>query len=488
MRPTITLKITNVNNSAYPTIILRKFFNMVFAEPDGKTVNIYTATVFGGAAKRVADKEGKKQSIPEPKNDKSSQCILKFSYEKEKCIEKISFADLSKQYIAQTDQIKKVWKNVTNLSTQEDIKNALIGCYPELYKPDSDINLPDKTTLGSVIKIDNGTDGPRSHACIAAVGKCVVEKGNESAYTLCMPTDSTIGIEAINWIKTTIKFKNSILEDNQKVEFVVQLDNQSEYYTPDFTWYFAPPTSYIVDAESAMLKIGSQNEEPNKVTRVADATTVLFNEWVTKEYITERKKSRVSFGDITAKDPYNFSGKKIHVILSFINPGKHGNLQFFIGLIVAFLLSFCSDKTRLNDFLELCKNNICTTENCTSLWGSSPCGCSSFCNFIGIIFPFLIICAFFAICFSRKQCIPNATKLEGLLRGLKVIGLIATFVLIAYIYVGWLVLPKIMAKVITSCYWNQFVITALLLASLVCNSVYTLYCWIYKKKNIVDFF
>lgn len=488
MRPTIILKITNVNNSAYPTIILRKFFNMVFVEPDGKTINIYTATVFGGAAKRVADSNGNKKSDPEPKNDKGSQCILKFSYEKGQCVDKIVFSDLTKQYITQTDQIKKVWKNVTSLSTQEDIKAALVSCYPEFYKPEEDIKLPDKSTLGSVIQIDDGLGGSRSHTCIAAVGKCTIEKGGEPSYTLYTPTNSTIGVEAINWIKTTIKLKNSILEDNQKVEFSIQLDNQSEYYTPDFTWYFAPPTSYIVDAESAMLKIGKQNEEPNKVTRVADSTTVLFNEWVKQEYITERKKSRVSFGDVTAKDPYNFSGKKIRVILSLINPGKHGNWQFFIGLIVAFLLSFCSDKTRLNDFLQLCQTNVCTAEKCVSIWGTNPCGCSTFCNFIGIVFPFLIICAFFAICFSRKRCIPNAKGLERILGVAKVVGLVATIVLMAYMYIGWLVLPQLVSKLVTSCYLNQLIILVLLLASLVGNGAYTLYCWICKKKNILDFF
>ncbi len=488
MRPTVTLKITNVNNSTYPTIIMRKFFNMVFMEPDGKTINIYTATIFGGAAKRVEDAEGNKKVDPEPKNDKASQCNLKFSYEKGKYIDKIDFYDLSKQYVAQTEQIKKVWKNVTNLSTQEDLKNALISYYPSFYEKESDIKLPDIATLGSVVKIDDGLDGHSSHACIAAVGKCTIDKSAEPSYTLHIPTNFAIGIEAVNWIKTTIKLKDSILEDNQKVGFVVQLDNQSEYYTPDFTWYFAPPTSYIVDAESALLKIGKQSEEQNKVTRVADATTVLFNEWVKQEYITERKKSRVSFGDITAKDPYSFSGKKIHVILSFVNPGKHGNLQFFIGLIVAFLLSFCSDKTRLNDFLQLCKTNVCTAEKCVSIWGTSPCECSSFCNFIGIIFPFLIICAFFAICFSRKRCIPNAKGLERILGVAKIIGLVATIILMAYMYIGWLVVPQLIASLVTSCYSNQLIILVLLIISLVCNGAYTLYCWICKKKNILDFF
>lgn len=487
MRPTVTLKITNVNNSTYPTIIMRKFFNMVFMEPDGKTINIYTATIFGGAAKRVEDAEGNKKVDPESKNDKASQCNLKFSYEKGKYIDKIDFYDLSKQYVVQTEQIKKVWKNVTNLSTQSDIKDALTSLYPDIYKTESDVKIPDKTTLGTVIKIDDGSDGYSSHACIAAVGKYTSDKTGEPSYTLYTPTNSTIGIEAINWIKTTIKLKNSILEDNQKVEFVVQLDDHTEYYTPDFTWYFAPPTSYIVDAESALLKIGKQNEEPNKVVRVADATTVLFNEWVKQELITERKKSRVSFGDITAKDPYSFSGKKIRVILSFINPGKHGNLQFFIGLIVAFLLSFCSDKTRLNDFLQLCKTNICTAEKCVSIWGTSPCECDSFCNFIGIIFPFIIICAFFAICFSRKHCIPNAKGLEKLLAVAKIIGLSATVALMAYMYIGWLVVPQFISKLVTSCYSNQLIILVLLLISLVCNGIYTLYCWIFKKKNILDF-
>lgn len=488
MRPKITLKITNLNNSTYPTIILRKFFNMVFVDPHGKTLNIYTATVFGGADKQCQGGEGNNHSVPTPKNDNSSQCILKFSYEKGDFIEKIDFINMSEQYVAQPEEITKVWKKVTTLSTQEDIKTELISCYPDLYQSGSNIKLPDKTTLGTVLKLEHDQEGHRSHKCIASVGQYTEDTGPDSAYTLSVATNSTAGIESINWIKTTIKLKSSILEDNQKVEFVVLLDGQSAYYTPDFTWYFAPPPSYIVDAESAMLKIGTENEEPNKVTQVADITTVYFDAWVKEEHIKERKKSRVSFGDVTGKNPYNLGGKDIRVILSFINPSKHSNLQFFVGLVVAFLLSFCSDKTRLNDFFAICEENICTAEKCVSIWGTSPCECSTFCNFIGIAFPLLIICTFFAISFSRKQCIPNAAGIEKVLSVAKVIGLVATVALTVYIYVGWLVFPNFVAEIVTSCWLNHLIILALLIVSLVGNGVYTLYCWIWKKKSIVDFF
>ncbi len=486
MKPTITLNITNLNNSAYTSIILRKFFNMVFVEPDGKTINIYTATIFGGAEKVCTENDTSSALPPTPKYNSSSQCILKFSYAiKDNEIEKICFKDMSSQFIKETNEIKKVWKNVEELQTQEDIKNALIDYYPNIYKPDCDIQLPDKRDLGSVLKLQDGQEKRPSHACIACCG--VFQEENES-YSYTLATGIAAGIEAINWVRTTIKLKTDILALNQKIEFAVTLDEKCEYYTPDFTWYFAPPMKYVVDSESAMLNVGCQNDEPNKITRVADATTVLFAEWVKKENITERKKSRVNLKDIIAKDAFALSGKTIRVTLSFINPHKHGNMQFFIGLVVAFLLSFCSDKTRLNDFCAICEATICSADKCQSIWGIGQCCCSNFCNFLGIAFPSLIICVFLALTFPQKQCIPNASRGEKIIGVAKIIGVIVTIILIAYIYIGWLIVPKFMGKIIVSCYKNQIIILLLWAISFLFTAVYTLYCILFKKKSIVDFF
>lgn len=490
MKPRITLTITNPNDSAYPTIILRKFFNMVFIEPDGRTLHIYTATVFGGASDNNSD--------PKPHLDTSTRCVLDFKYsvqnDNNEKVDSISFENISESYIKQTEWMGKIWGDVKKLQTQNEIKAALVSAYPNLYNTVDAVNLPDVTKLGAVLSIQEKQKGQSSHHCIACCGKFEEIKGSNSEYQLF--TDVAAGIEAVNWIRTTIKLKSDILRLSEKVSFEVEFSDNTDYYTPDFTWYFAPPTNYAVDVETATLTIGDNSEEPNKVTSVADNTTVLFEEWDQQEAIRERRKARVNFREITATDNYAFSGKRIKVTLSFINPEKHGNTQFILGLVVAFLLSFCSDKTRLNDFNSICQTYLCTeklTENAklceSALCGVQSCICSNICNFLGILFPVLIIMAFIAVSFDRKRCIPRISrKREWLVVISRFVGLMSTVFLACYIYLLWLVFPNIMKGIIQSCYINQLVILIAAFISLVGNSVYVFYCGKIKKNKIIDFF
>ena len=45
---TVTFNIHNVTNGSESTVLLRKFFQMVFVGNDRKSLHIYTATVLGG--------------------------------------------------------------------------------------------------------------------------------------------------------------------------------------------------------------------------------------------------------------------------------------------------------------------------------------------------------------------------------------------------------------------------------------------------------
>lgn len=490
MKPRITLTIINPNDSAYPTIILRKFFNMVFIEPDGKTLHIYTATVFGGASD--------KNTAPKPYLDAKVRCALDFRYsvlnDKDEKVDSISFENRSESYVKQTEWIGKIWGDVKKLQTQNEIKAALASAYPNLYNTADAVNLPDVTKLGAVLSIQEKQKGPSSHHCIACCGEFEEKKGALWEYRLC--TSVAAGIEAVNWIRTTIKLKTDILRSSEKVSFEVEFSDNTNYYTPDFTWYFAPPTNYAVDVETATLTIGDSSEEPNKVTSVADNTTVLFEEWDEQEAIRERKKARVNFREITATDNYILSGKRIKVTLSFINPEKHGNTQFILGLVVAFLLSFCSDKTRLNDFNSICQSYLCTeklTENAkvceSALCNVQSCICSNICNFLGILFPVLIIMAFIAMSFDRKRCIPKISRSsERVVVFSRFLGLAATVFLACYIYLLWLVFPDFMKTIVPSCYVNQIVILLAGFISLVCNCIYVFYCGKIKKNKIIDFF
>lgn len=518
MRTTIGLNITNLNDTSYPYIIMRKFFNMVFVKPNGKELSIYTGTVFCGsdgkslppksdddansdvdsqaATDGKTDTSDQKETFPQPSHTPDSGCTLAFSYavcndtgESNKdaynLVKKISFEDLTDSYMKQTKWVAKVWGDVETLSTQEKIKEALQKLYPNHYQAIGGQNIPDVLEVGNALSIKDDTKGDE-HSCIACKGEYGVKATEKDQYTLT--NDFDVGVEAINWIKTTIKLKKSILDEDNKLRFVVHLGNADKYYTPDFTWYFAPPPNYVVDEDAATLKIGKKKEERKKVVAVPDATTVYFDEWLKKEAIKERTKSRVAFSSIIKNDqdkdggPFALGNKKILITVSFKNPGKHGNWQFFIGLIVAFLLSFCSDKTRLADFLNICHDCMHIAE----MPPSSP--CNLFVNSLGILLPLLIILSFFSHKYKRKRCVPEIRWFEWPICLSRWVGLATAVLLILYIFLGWLVCPKWISTYVDTCDLNQRCINFLLWPSLICNSVYIVYCRIIRKKKIVDFF
>lgn len=491
MEPKVKLTITNVNNTTFRTIIIRKFFNMVFLEADGKTLTIYTATVYGGSKFEKDQIQDVNHIVPVYVKD--TPCTLRFGYsislmENDKEIEakyydKIEFQDVTEEYLSQPDEINHVWDGVQTLDSQKGVKDALSEFYMDYFKSEKNINVPDIKKVGIGLKISGKKpEDPPSNKCVAFKGK-FTPTHNQNEYTLS--SNHLTGIEAVNWIKTTLVLKSSILDPDKKVDFALELDNDSSYYTPDFTWYFAPPPGYVVRTDSAGLTIGDDKNIQNKVASVADITTVKFKSWTSKERILERKKARIILKDQITENPYILSEKGLCVTLSFLNPGKHSNRQFFLGLLIGFLLSFCSDKTRLNDFLEICKDSLCSEGNCISFWASSECVCANICNLLGILFPVMIILAFFALSFSRKRCIPE--KKPSIIFA-RIVGMVATFFLVLYIDFFWMVFPNAFKNVITSCLSNQRVIIACTLLSLLGNGIYVLYCGVWKKNNIVDFF
>lgn len=282
----------------------------------------------------------------------------------------------------------------------------------------------------------------------------------------------------MNWIRTTITLKEKILDQKSKILFELYLPEKSNFCTPDFTWYFAPPSNSIVDNENAFLTIGDSKAEQNRISSVADSTTVDFNEWVTRERIDERKKARINFRDEISKDFYCLSGKKTSVKISFLNPKRHGNTQFIIGLIVAFLLSFCSDKTRLDSCLKH-MNDYC---------GCTNCKCEVLYNALGIVFPILIIVSFVSILFSQKRCLPRDGKTKNIiLIFLRWTGIVTTLLLILYVFVIWLVFPHITNYLTINCVVNKKIILSLIISSVLSNLTYTVYCGHFRKNKIIDF-
>lgn len=488
MTPTVTLTISNINNSDYPTIILRKFFNMVFVEEDGKTLNIYTATVFGGAEHN----NGNDKPIPKVVNGHA--CALKFAYDiqggqsskNRNDTVRIKFSDDTAVFLDKKKhngnltnwgQIMEVWGEIEELG-QDRAGLTLHEFYPNLFPDKKNLPKPD-VTKGVHLRCEEKKKKD-SHRFVASPGK--FEIGNDSkSYSLKNEHD-VVGVEAINWVKTTIELNCDILKPrimaDRKINFDIKFENDCKYYTPDFTWYFAPPPSYVVD-DSALVDVADKENIENIVTPVADKDTVRFDKWI-DERILERKKSRVLMKNYVDADPYVLSGQCVRVNLSFSNPGRHSNTQFFIGLIVAFFLSFCADKTRLNDFLEICTQSICACDE--------PCQCNLFVNSLGIWFPALVIIVFFSLTYTRKRCFPGIRWYEWIICSFKWVGLSVALVLMAYIYYGWLVHPEILSKFVTTCAENRRWISSLLGISIICNLVYVGYCSLAKKKNVVDFF
>ena len=513
MTPTVTLKISNPNNTLYPTIILRKFFNMVFVEPDGKTFNIYTATVFGGADTVDLSQP---QTSPKPKHVPNRGVELEFnyqiSYDDDSVANSsdISIRDITDKLLSDDDdnvyqvknreQIHKFWGDVEKISDQQSLKKLLDQLYGEIEFPHE---LPTMTQLGNVYFIDDH-ENRNSHKCIVCKG-IYDEIDSSSGYKLALNGNAMPGIEAINWVKTTIRLKCNVLKsknsEKMNVRFQIQFSDKSDtdapytpYYTPDFTWYFAPPCNYVVD-ESAILKIG-KDAMPNKIAPVADDTTVRFKEW-RDEGIGERKKSRVTyFREYTKTNPYGFSKKKVSVLLSFVNPGRRGNFQFFLGLIASYLLSFCSDMGRLGSYKDAClKAGLCGVDCKLTLWFGT-CICDSLCHLLSLFLPVLVVAVFCSIVCRKDDCFPEDNRNSRNPQGngdkwairLRWFGLVAAALLVLYVNVVWLVIPGMISRVVKTCILNQSIVFLLLITALFGNIYYVVYCLKVKKRNLIDFF
>ncbi len=462
----IKLDILNINDSDYNTVILRKFFNMIFISRDGKTLRIYTATAFEGSTNSKVDDK----TIPEPLRSGNTPCQLKFSYNISDSKGKIEFEDLTDSLLNQTNHLEKVWGKCTSIGNQNLLKVELESLFPTQYPKGSTHKLP--SVSSPLLKFEESEKGD-NFIFIGGKGKYI--KGNDLSYTL--EADRFPGISAINWIRTTISLTESVL--TEKMKFIIAMPDQSEVCTPDFTFYFAPPTNFIVDEEITTVEIGAGDKDvKNRVTRVADNTTVDFEEWDKEENIYDCKKSRVGFSKYLSNVFY-LSKKQTNIFVAFSNPLKHGNLQFFLGLIVAFLLSYCSDKTFLNDYYSWLDELCCVAK----------CNCRSFCNLLGILSPFLIILTFMSFVYRRKNCFPlNQKKRYRFLSFSKCIGVILTALFIVYTFVLWNICPKFMSVIICeNCKVNTIISFVLLALAFAFNLTYVIYCWGIRKKRFFDY-
>ena len=458
----INLTISNINNHEFNTILFRKFFNMVFIEPKGKILQIYTATIFTGA-----EQSNSQSQCPIPKAS-INKCGLNFLYDISGA-EKINFEDITNSLVAQCDHLGKVWYHCEKLMNQNDISNKLNDLYLGNY------TVPPMNPDKHFLFIQEPTTNNKSYCCVASEGE-FAHSPNENNYSLFCGVYS--GIEAINWVKTTITMSDSVL--NKNISFKISFAGNDTFYTPDFTWYFAPPTNYIVDGNCTEVIVGGISEK-NGIASVAERTTVAFKEWVNEEKINERNKSRViCLKQLIKSDLTYLTKNTIQVDLTFVNPLKHVNRQFFMGLIIAFALSYCSDKTRLNDYL------ICIKKYCTCI--KPMCDCANLNNLQGVVFPALILLSFISSIFRGKTCLPIINWKRIILILFKCVGIIATILLMIYVFILWLIIPDLVNQVVTNCVTNKKVIISLMSTGFIGNVTYILYCIFRRKRNVMDYF
>lgn len=467
----VALEISYSNDVTYKNIVLRKFFNMIFVDASGRKLYIYTATVFGGTLKDFEEPEKAYISISK---SNSVPCSLNFKYkcDPEGVITKVNCIDLTHSFCQQTDCISKVWGECKSLYNQSEIMSTIREIYPD--SPfDFDIE-KDIDATQHLVYINQGDK--QSHKCIVRQGIFEYNEGDYGYKLTEVNKQNLDKVETVNWVKTEIELNSTIL--NRQVSFSIVFNNQ-KIFTPDFTWYFAPPAGYIISTDS-YVKIGNNKSEKNAIQSVSDETTVPFSEWTSPpESIDERKKSRVLFKSAPVKNQYRLSDdKEISVFIQIINPQGPSNRQFFAGLLIAFLLTFCSDKTRIDYFLY-CSCKILTQE--------MPYLSASLGNLISIIMPVLLLLAFISCVLSPSKVFPprpgNKTKN---IKRFRILGLVSIIALVVYIYCGWLIFPCFLNNYIGD-YLNLMILFILGVLGLAGNATYICYCIFKLKRKISNY-
>lgn len=473
----IKLEISNPNNVAYKSIVLRKFFYMVFIDASGKKICVYTATIFGSTDEDVGDSSKAYSSI---KYDSDVPCSLQFNFtdDNEDLIDKISFFDKTDSFCRQHECIGKVWGTCEKLDTQKAVLDKRNEIYPDFGKS-ANQSVPNSNAERPVLYIKQGDN--QSHKCIAIRGDFSNSEFSSSySYILSSPSDiqnsCLAGIEFVNWIKTEIELKTSIL--NKRVNFSIAFKDKG-FLTPDFTWYFAPPAGYIVSSDS-YVRVGEKYEEKNAIQSVSDETTVPFEEWISSpESIDERRKSRVLIKAAPVTHSERLAeDKTLSVNLQVVNPQGPSNRQFFIGLLVAFLLSFCSDKTRVDYFFS------CISTNCVC---AGKCICQNVCNAISVIVPVLLLLSFVSyILTPHKAFPPKPIKHHKLFSICRLVGLCSVALLVVYVYFLWLVFPGLMSKIF-NCFWNIVFLSAFTIMGTLGNTIYLAYCLGKLKRKVYNY-
>ncbi len=410
---TITFKICNVTCDLVKTVMLRKFFQMVFVGNDRKSLNVYTATVLGGSGPEKSKSSPDKVKSQYISNlDEYKEFCMKFGFivsgnddNEVRYIKSENVTEQEGDFLSQEKCIRQVWGEQCRIihNNYSELKRSYCKFRGIEEKDLGDKEQRDLASMAS-IKIlwiqDDGKMQEPEMCAISVPGRFSPENyeylkeqeretergfplndGNEKAfYLINVPTEFQIskGIELLNWVKTTIRFKYVLTDPNMNFCIKKDLADNTEFIAPDFTWYFSPPVKSFINYESSSAEVRWQKrgaadkecllreeckcpikpeEKPkftskrydNIINPVANKTTVNFRRWIKDEMIGCRQKYRIIAKNIFSQPDTFKDVKELNIYIDSTDEHSRGNRQYILGIFISFALAFGIDKTRLGD-------------------------------------------------------------------------------------------------------------------------------------------
>lgn len=298
---TISFSIRNVLSEDVKTVMLRKYFQMVFVGTDRKSLDIYTATIIGASKEEYTENDLKDKRNFVSRLGDIPEFRLLFDYtisgnetNEVTDIRHEDITDCGKDGLfSQIEHLKKVWGDACTIvyNDQKLLREKL----DDLTKDSKGRKFKDISKFAKIktLFVDESNKPFYGYflKSLAIQGKCVTgidyqdEPSNRrdytkrSIYSIDVPKeDIPDGVELVNWIRTTISFSHLI--DDKEFNYSVQKpsnrqeqnpenENSQEssgtanskgeiayqFLCPDFTWYFSPPIKTYIDNRNATVEI-----------------------------------------------------------------------------------------------------------------------------------------------------------------------------------------------------------------------------------------
>ena len=312
---TITYYIDNATPNLVKTVMLRKFFQMVFIGNDRKSLHIYTASVIGGCNKEQSKEKQKNfySTRYVSRLDKLKAFRMKFEFvvrgndnNDVLSIKSENITNGDQGFLSQVEYIRQVWGDECKViqDNQKELDQTLAKYLPSEVDPDRKKASIEDSADGCDTAEDGGMSrlknwGIESSQTALLAGQKILYLGDEKKkreeemfglalagefqqksydrpaepeqrgkvlegserafYCIQVPQDMELvpGIELVNWVKTTICFHHRFHDSN--LNFCIQKKDKSEtevqYIAPDFTWYFSPPIKAFINNESSSVEL-----------------------------------------------------------------------------------------------------------------------------------------------------------------------------------------------------------------------------------------